>query len=198
MMIRSLCLFIVLSFTMPFTGHADNIQKIIDDLGKAINSEHNSVGRSKLHIYRARHYTRMGEWNKGLEDYSRALELNHQAWIHLERSRFLMAAGKYRLAYEDAVAAKNELKTLTPEANKIIRQAVEKIDDQNTLDRPPTIIMDSRQNPNRKSRFDLMETAGIFEAKEKRLRQSRQKRMASRPQQSPAATPVKSRPQRKG
>lgn len=198
MMIRSFCLFIVLSFAFPLTGHAENIQKIIDNLGKEINSEHNSLQRSKQHIYRARHYSRLGESEKALEDYTRALELNHQAWIHLERSRFLMAAGKYRLAYEDAVAAKNELKTLTPEANEIIRQAVEKIDDQNTLDNPPTIIMDSRANPNRKSRFDLMEAAGIFDAKEKRLRQSRQKRIASRPQQAPAAAPVKSRPQRRG
>ncbi len=198
MIIRFLCLFIALSCAVPLTGHADNIQQIIEDLGIEIKRENNSLQKSKLHIYRARHYTRLGEWEKGLEDYTSALELNHQAWIHLERSRFLMATGNYRLAYEDAVAAKNELKTLAPEANEIIRQAVDKIDDQNTLDNPPTIIMDSRANPNRKSRFDLMEAAGIFDAKEKKLRQSRQKRMASRPQQAPSAAPVKSQPKRRG
>ncbi len=189
MIFRSLLLLLPAILLFSSFVQAEDIQTVINELSQHISKEKDPLQKSKLHMYRARHYARQGEWDKGLEDYNLALELNHQGWVHLERSRFLMLAGKYKLAYEDAVAAKNETITLTSEANAIIQQAITKIDAQNVMDNPPTIIMDSRTNPNRMSRFDYMEKLGVFDEKEARLRQARKKSVSRHKQKSTKSSP---------
>lgn len=194
MLSRSLLLPLLLVLLSSSLGLAGDNQTMIEQLGHDIKHAEDSLTKSRLHMYRARQYTRAREWEKALEDYNQALELNHQGWIHLERSHFLMAAGKYKLAYNDAMATKREMPTLAYEADKIIELAVAKLRKQYEIDNPPTIILDTVVDPNRKTRFDVMEERGVFAARARMISQLRQQNMAvNKKKQQAAARPTKSR-----
>lgn len=167
---------------------AGNNQAIIQQLGLEIKAAPDAVSRSTFHIYRARQYTQVKEWEKALEDYNQALELNHQGWIHLERSAFLMAMGKYELAYEDAKAAKKEVPTLAQEADKVIEKSVAEIRKKYEADNPITIIMDTAVDPNRKSRFDVMRERGVLAASARRIENFNRQQTATRKQRKAACT----------
>lgn len=189
-------LFLPLLFVLltSSTGLAGNHQSIINKLGLEIRQAQNTVAKSTFHIYRARQYTQIQEWKEALEDYNQALELNHQGWIHLERSSFLMAMGKYELAYEDAKAAKNEVPTLTQEADKLIEASVTALRKRYEAENPLTIIMDNAVDPDRKSRFDVMREQGVLAATTRRIDNFNRQKTASRKQQEAAAcAPTKSR-----
>lgn len=172
-------------------GLAGNNQSIIDQLDLEIKQAENSVTKSTFHMYRARQYTQIQEWEKALEDYNQALELNHKGWIHLERSHFLMAMGKYDLAYEDAKAAKKEVPTLTYEADKLIKKSMAEIQKKYEAENPPTIIMDRVVDHNRKSRFDVMRETGVLAANARRIENFNRQKTATRKQRE-AATPTRS------
>jgi len=140
---------------------AHDTREIIQLLNHDIEQTHNSKEKSSLHICRARQYYKIKEWNKALKDYNDALELNHKAWIHLERSHFLISMGKYESAYEDATAAKEEVPTLASEADKVIEVAVAEIRKKYEAENPVTIIMDTKVDPYRKTRFDIMKERGV-------------------------------------
>ncbi len=149
---------VMLTHTVCLGGDPKESIRMLDH---DIQQTQNSKKKSTLHIYRARQYAKIKEWDQALADYNDALELNHKGWIHLERSHFLMAMGKYDLAYKDATAAKKEVPTLAPEADKVIEAAVAEIRKKYEAENPITIIMDSKIDPNRKSRFDLMREQGV-------------------------------------
>jgi tetratricopeptide (TPR) repeat protein len=173
---------------------AGNNQSIIKQLGLEIAQAQDNVAKSTFHMYRARQYTQIQKWKKALEDYNRALELNHQGWIHLERGNFLMAMGRYDLAYEDAKAAKKEVPTLTQEADKLIEASVAEIRKKYEAENPLTIIMDSAVDRHRKSRFDVMREQGILAADARRIDNFNRQKTATRKQREAAAcTPTKSR-----
>ena len=161
----SLCL----TFLWPSISMAgNNVQNIIEMLNHDIKQTQTDKEKSSLLIYRARQYSKIKEWEKALEDYNDALELDHKGWIHLERSHFLMNAGRYDLAYKDAEAAKEEVPTLAREADAIMDAAVAEIRKKYEAENPITIVMDTQVNPYRKTRFDLMREQGVFLAKAKR------------------------------
>jgi tetratricopeptide (TPR) repeat protein len=137
-----------------------------------------------LQIYRARQYAKIKKWDKALDDYSTALELDHKGWIHLERSQFLLSMGEYELAYEDANAAKDEVPTLAAEADKVIEKSVAVIRKRYEAANPETIIMSTRVDRYRKTRFDLMREQGVFSAKERMIAASNTQRTAKRKQQT--------------
>lgn len=146
---------------MQTTCLANDIREIIELLNHDIKQTQNSKEKSTLHICRARQYCKIKEWDKALTDYNDALELNHKGWIHLERSHFLITMGKYESAYEDAMAAKEEVPTLASEADKVIDKAVAEIRRKYETANPITIIMDTRVDPYRKTRFDIIKEQGV-------------------------------------
>ena len=152
-------LFVSLLFvSKSFSGNAEIIiAQISDDLRQIKDVK----AKSTLHIYRARQYSKSQKWELALEDYNDALELNHKGWIHLERSQFLLKTGKYELAYEDANAAKEEVPTLSREADKVIEGAVAAIRKKYESENPITIVMDTKVDRYRKTRFDLMREQGV-------------------------------------
>jgi len=139
---------------------AGNPQVIIDLISCDIEQSTDAKAKSTLYIFRARQYSKIEKFEKALADYNNALELDHKGWIHLERSQLLLAVGKYELAYEDANAAKEEVPTLTKEADKVIDKAVAEERKKFETDNPVTIVMNTRVNPYRKTRFDLMRKLG--------------------------------------
>ncbi|MEN8200627.1 MAG: hypothetical protein ABFR63_11210, partial [Thermodesulfobacteriota bacterium] len=116
--------------------------------------------KGTLHVYRARQYMKIKAWDRAEQDYGKALELNHKGWIHLERGHFFMARENYEQAYEEARAAKAEVPTLAPEADEIMETAGREIEKKYVAENPPTIIMDRRVDPKRKTRFDVMRAQG--------------------------------------
>lgn len=189
LLLFSLCLPLLFSSKCP-AGDAQELIKLLDqDIKQSQSSQH----KSQLHIYRARQYSKIKELDKALEDYNDALELDHKGWIHLERSKFLLAIGKYELAYEDAEAAKEEVPTLGHEADKIMDAAVAVIREKYEAENPITIIMDDKVNPYRKTRFDLMREQGVFTAKAARSNTSSRRKKAARKQTAAACSPKKSR-----
>jgi len=157
----SLCLSLLFVLSAVFPVLAGNSQHIIEQISHDLEQTTDLQAKSSLYIYRARQYAKINKFELALEDYNDALELTHKGWIHLERSHLLLAAGKYELAYEDANAAKEEVPTLTREADKVIEKAVAEVRRQYEAENPISIEMDSRVNPYRKTRFDLMKKQGV-------------------------------------
>lgn len=148
--------FFLFLLLLPSTSQAGEAEKLIAMLGQEITQSENGEEKSMLHIYRARQYFRLNDWEKAEEDYNRALELNHKGWIHLERGHFFMARKKYSLAYEEARAAKEEVPTLSLEADQILEKAGLEIQKKYEAANPITIVMDNKVDPNRKTRFDVL------------------------------------------
>jgi Tfp pilus assembly protein PilF len=166
MSLRIWLFFMSLSLLLPSIGVTGNTaQNIIEMLNCDIKQTQTNKKKSCLLIYRARQYCKIKEWDKALEDYNNALELDHKGWIHLERSHFLMNTGKYELAYQDAEAAKDEVPTLAREADTIMAAAIVEIRKEYEADNPVTILMDTQVDPSRKTRFDIMREQGVFVTK---------------------------------
>ncbi len=168
------------------SGVAANPQMVIEMISQDMKQTKDAKEKSSLHIYRARQYAKIKKYDQALDDYSTALELNHKGWIHLERSQFLLGMKKYDLAYEDAKAAKEEVPTLTAEADKVMDEAVAVIRKQYEAENPETIIMNARVEQYRKTRFDMMREQGVFSAKAARIA-SNNSRVAAKRKQQPSA-----------
>ncbi|MEN8189769.1 MAG: tetratricopeptide repeat protein [Thermodesulfobacteriota bacterium] len=181
------CFFLVLAFQLLAAAVVWGDQQVIDQLGEEIKAAQSPTARSRLHIYRARQYCQLKDWANALEDYNLALELNHQGWIHLERSGFFMVIRRYELAYEDARAAKDEVPTLAYEADKVMTRSLAKIRKEYEAQNPQTIIMDSVVDPNRKTRFDVAAEQGVFATNAARAGRSNSRRRAARKQREVAA-----------
>ncbi len=186
----SLCLLLFSPLTV-LAGN--NAQNMINMLNQDIKQTQIAKEKSTLLIYRARQYSKIKAWEKALEDYNDALELNHKGWIHLERSHFLMNVGRFDLAYKDAEAAKEEVPTLTGEADKIMEAAVAEIRKKYEAENPITIVMDNKVNPYRKTRFDLMMEQGVFIAKARRSEGLRQTKQTTKKQKTACVTVKKKR-----
>lgn len=194
MYIRSLLLFLGLLFLPASIGLAGNeALNIIEMLNHDIKITKEPKQKSTLLIYRARQYSKIKEWEKALEDYNNALELNHKGWIHLERSHFLMTVGRFDLAYEDAEAAKKEVPTLAREADKVMDAAVEEIRKKYEAENPITIVMDTKVDPYRKTRFDIMREQGVFTAKARRSENSGRRKTVAKKQTGASCNTKKSR-----
>jgi len=181
-----------LSLLLPSIGVAGNTaHNIIEMLNYDIKQTKTAKEKSVLLIYRARQYSKIKELDKALEDYNNALELDHKGWIHLERSHFLMNIGKYELAYKDAEAAKDEVPTLASEADTIMATALEEIRKEYEAENPITIFMDTKVDPSRKTRFDLMHEQGVFVAKANKSRKSTRKKSARKRQTAASYKPTK-------
>ena len=161
MIAQSFCASLLVTLLFVFTAQAGNNQQIIKQISQDLEQTTDAQVKSTLHIYRARQYTKIKEWGLAFEDYNDALELDHKGWIHLERSHFLLARGKYELAYEDANAAKEEVPSLAKEADKVIEVAVAEVRKKYEAENPPTILINTKVNPYRKTRFDLMAEQGV-------------------------------------
>ena len=192
MSLRILLFFMSLSFLLPSIGMTGNTaHNIIEMLNYDIKQTKTAKEKSVLLIYRARQYSKIKELDKALEDYNNALELDHKGWIHLERSHFLMNIGKYELAYKDAEAAKDEVPTLASEADTIMATALVKIRKEYEAENPITIFMDTKVDPSRKTRFDLMHEQGVFVAKANKSRKSTRKKSARKKQTAASCKPTK-------
>lgn len=175
-------------------GFAGTPEMIIEMIGSDIVKTRDNQKRSTLHIYRARQYAKIEKWDEALDDYSSALELDHKGWIHLERSQFLLRMKKYDQAREDAMAAKKEVPTLTAEADKVIERAEAVLRREYEVENPPTIIMNSKVDPSRKTRFDMMRKQGVFASRIANSTEFNAKRTAKRKQQTAkAASSTRSR-----
>lgn len=187
MIIRTILLSYAVCLLTVSQGVAGNEEMIIQMISADIKNTEEKQKKSTLHIYRARQYAKIKKWDEALDDYSTALELDHKGWIHLERSQFLLGMEKYELAYEDANAAKEEVPTLAAEADKVIEEAVAVIRERYEAANPETIIMNTRVDRYRKTRFDVMREQGVFRDKERMIAASNTQRTAKRKQQTSKA-----------
>lgn len=183
MIIRTILLSYAVCLLAVSQGVAGNEEMIIQMISTDIKNTEEKQKKSTLHIYRARQYAKIKKWEDALDDYSTALELDHKGWIHLERSQFLLGMEKYELAYEDANAAKEEVPTLAAEADKVIEEAVAVIRERYEAANPETIIMNTRVDRYRKTRFDVMREQGVFRDKERMIAASNTQRTEKRKQQ---------------
>ncbi len=136
--------------------HAALNQNIIEDLEVQLKEATTDEEKSRLHMFKARNYIRGGDYERALTNYDQALRLNHKGWIHLERANFFLVNKKYSLAESEAIAAKEETKTLASQADPIIRKAQKELERIYQAEHPPVIIFDTQANAARKSRFDYM------------------------------------------
>ncbi len=140
----------------PAGVHSAVNKTIIDTLNEQLENTTSPVERGNLFMYKARNYANAGEYNKAHENYNNAIRLNHKGWIHLERARFFLLNKKFSLAEQEATAAKDETSTLSNQADPIIRRAQQELEKIYLAEHPPEIILDTKADPTRKSRFDYM------------------------------------------
>ncbi len=173
-------------FTAPLC-RAGNSEMLITMISQDIKQESDHSKKSTLHIYRARQYCKINKLKEALDDYTKALDLDHKGWIHLERSQLLMIMEEYELAYEDANAAKVEVPTLAPEAEKIIAEAVAIVRKRYEEENPETIIMNTPVDQYRRTRFDVMREQGLFAAKSGNYSSSSSKKSTKKTQKKTAS-----------
>lgn len=97
--------------------------EIIEDLTKQIEQATSDEEKSRLYIYRARHFSELKNDIQAELDYDAALEYDHKGWIHLERGKFFLSRGNAVQAAREAVVAQLETPTLKSESLKIVDEA---------------------------------------------------------------------------
>jgi tetratricopeptide (TPR) repeat protein len=128
----------------------------IQALTKQISTTPDGKPKAKLHLYRARHYARLGEKVEANKDYQAALTYNYAGWIANEYGYFLYNCGEYGLAYKSAKKVMKDFPQFENEAKKLKKKAGDKFKEQYLEENPPEIVMDNETDPNYVSRHDLI------------------------------------------
>lgn len=134
------------------TQTSDTIKTINHQLQAADNKKE----RARLYCYRARNYAESGDNEQAKNDYLAALNSSYEGWILNELGYFMYKTGQYEKAYNVAVRVLKDFPYLQKEAGRLKTQAKQKWEEEYLKNNPPTISIDSRPDPNRVSRHDLI------------------------------------------
>lgn len=139
---------------------ANDPEEIISLLDNQIENAPNDTERSKYYCFRARNYTKIRDLDKAEQDYLAALDYAYSGWILNEYSYFLYRVGEYERAYRAAARVEQDFPHLKSEAGKIKKKAKSKYQEEYNAAHPPTILLDSKVDPNRVTRHDLIKNRG--------------------------------------
>ena len=95
------------------------------------------------------------------QGYLEALDYSYTGWILNEYSSFLYRTGEYERAYRAASKVVEDFPQFEREAESIKRKAKEEYQKEYLEANPPTIIMNTKVDPNRVTRHDLIRRAGV-------------------------------------
>lgn len=132
--------------------NTETIQMLNDEIENATSQE----SRAKFLVYRARNYLNAGKVENAFADYTEALKNSNKEWIILERCPLLIRMKKYEKAVDDSKRLLDIGYDPNGESSSCHTAASKKQKEKYDRENPPTIIMNTRVNPNRKTRFDVM------------------------------------------
>lgn len=133
-----------------------DIENAVASLNEQIENGCTASELSRLHLYRARQYAKLGRKSAARQDYQAALKYNYAGWIANEYGYFLYHCGEYAKAYKTAKKVLQDFPQLSGEANRLKKQAGDKFKEQYFEENPPAIVMDVQVDPDRKTRHDLI------------------------------------------
>lgn len=154
-------LFVLFLFHAP-SLHAgqEDIEKIIEILDQQIEEAVNNKEKAKFCCFRARNYHKLKQEEDAEQSYLEALEYDFSGWILLEYSTYLYKMEEYERAYRAAHTVLKEFPQFSNRADKLKKQSAERYREEYYAENPPTIIMDSKIDPYRVNRHDLMRKQG--------------------------------------
>ncbi len=154
------CLYLIVFIFSTQPVVAEDYQVIIDTLNKQIESATTDAEKAKLCCFKARNHMNNNKLEETEQGYLEALDYSYTGWILNEYSRFLIRTGEYERAYRAASRVVEDFPQFNREATSIKRKAQEEYQKEYAEANPPTIIMNTKVNPNRLTRHDLIRKAG--------------------------------------
>ncbi|WP_163338847.1 tol-pal system YbgF family protein [Desulfopila sp. IMCC35008] len=130
--------------------------EVIQALTQQIASTPDGKPKAKLHLYRARHYAKLGQKIEANNDYQAALKHHYAGWIANEYGYFLFNCGEYGLSYKTAKKVIKDFPQFAQEATKLKKKAGDKFKEQYLEENPPEIVMNVEVDPNQVTRLDLV------------------------------------------
>jgi len=137
-----ICCMVFLSSLTADCVQADSA--VIEQLTSEIALAKNPAEKSRLHMFRARNYSNIGNMEMAESDYDAALKYDHKGWIHLERSRFYLAQKEFKQVVREATAARQETPTLKSSAEKLIVRAQKELKKKRREQSPREILLTKR------------------------------------------------------
>ena len=134
----------------------EDIQGIISTLDKQIHNSTSPDEKARLYCYQARNYTKLNRIDEARSCYIKALNSSHTGWLLNEYGYFLYNNGMYELAYAASQKVLRDFPHLSKEATSLQNMAFAKYEEEYYIKNPPTIVMDTKVDPNRVSRHDLI------------------------------------------
>ncbi len=130
-------------------------EEIINELDKEIQSSSSPEDRAIYFVYKARNYFNSGDVDAALKNYNEAVRNNNKEWIILERCPLLLKKKLFDDAYADSRKLIDSEYDPDGRATWCYNIASKKLKEIYDKENPPTIIMNTQVDPNRKSRFDV-------------------------------------------
>lgn len=146
----------ILAYPSSICAKKSETTETIKALTKQIGTTPDGKPKAKLHLYRARHYAKLGQKIEANNDYQAALEYHYAGWIANEYGHFLYNCGEYGLSYKTAKKVIKDFPQFAQEATKLKKKAGDKFKEQYLEENPPEIVMNVEVDPNRVTRLDLV------------------------------------------
>jgi Tfp pilus assembly protein PilF len=140
---------------------AEDYPAIIGMLDKQIESAPTDAEKAKLCCFKARNHLNNKNLVETEQGYLEALDYSYTGWILNEYSRFLFRTGEYERAYRAASKVAEDFPQFEREAESIKRKAKQAYEKEYLEANPPTIIMNTKVDPNRVTRHDLIRRAAV-------------------------------------
>lgn len=131
-------------------------QDMVNSINIQLDSVDDPKAKARLFCYRARNYTKSGEYEKAKDDYLKALNTSYEGWILKELGYFMYKREEYEKAYNVSVQLLNDFPYLEKEANQLKTQSKKKWEEEYLKNNPPTITIHTTPGSNRVSRHDLI------------------------------------------
>lgn len=144
----------------PLQAGQEDIEKIIRLLDQQIEETANNKEKAKFSCFRARNYHKLNQEEDAEQSYLEALEYDFSGWILMEYSTYLYKMEEYERAYRAAHTVLNEFPQFSSRAEKLKKHSAQRYREEYYAEHPPTIIMDSKIDPYRVTRHDLIRKQG--------------------------------------
>lgn len=145
----------IFSTTFTFAGQ-HNIQTVLQMLDAQIENSDNQQEKARLYCFKARNYSKIDDIEEARTNYILALNTNYSGWLLNEYGYFLYKNGMYDLAYKASQKVLKEFPYLKKEATILQDKAYARYEAEYYLKNPPTIVMDTKVDPYRVTRHDLI------------------------------------------
>ena len=157
---RVIVLVLFLLYGSSLHGGQEDIEKILQILDQQIENAVDNKEKAKFCCFRARNYHKLNQEEDAEQSYLEALEYDFSGWILMEYCTYLFKMEEYERSYRAAHTVLKEFPQFSSRAEKLKKQSAQRYREEYYTENPPTIIIDSKIDPYRVTRHDLMRRQG--------------------------------------